>query len=60
MDEFQALAHLRALPLSELAVVARGTKIPRPTLIKIKYRTTEFPRLPTIKKLMAYFEKRAA
>lgn len=59
MDEFQALAQLRSLPLRELEEVARETKIPRPTLIKVKYRTTKFPRLPTVKKLVAYFRKRS-
>ena len=60
MGEFQALERLRQTPLKDLEGVAKVTKIPRPTLIKIKYRTTEFPRLPTIRKLMAYFDKRAA
>ena len=56
MDEFQtALKELRALPLGALTAVSKGTKIPWPTLVKIKYRTTEYPRLPTLKKLVAYF-----
>lgn len=59
MDEVQALKELRALPLRDMEAVAKGTKIPRDTLIKIKYGTTEYPRFPTLKKLLAYFEKRA-
>ena len=59
MDEFQALAHLRRTPLKELEGIAKATKIPRATLIKIKYRTTQYPRFPTLKKLVAWFERAA-
>lgn len=56
VDEYQvALKELRALPLGALTDVSKRTKIPWPTLVKIKYRTTEYPRLPTLKKLAAYF-----
>lgn len=56
MDEFQAaLKELRALPLGGLAEVSKKTKIPWATLVKIKYRTTEYPRLPTLNKLATYF-----
>lgn len=54
MDELQALEHLRQTPLRELDDVSRATKIPRATLIKIKYRTTEYPRLPNLKKIVAW------
>lgn len=57
MDELQALEHLRQTPLRELEDVSKATKIPRPTLIKIKYRTTEYPRLPTLKKIVAWAER---
>lgn len=62
MDESQALEHLRQKPLKELAGIAKVTKIPRPTLIKIKYGTTEYPRVPTMKKIVVWAErdKRAA
>lgn len=65
MDESQALEHLRQTPLRELERVAKVTKIPRPTLIKIKYGTTEYPRWPTLKKIVAWAarangDKRAA
>lgn len=65
MDELQALEHLRQTPLRDLEGVSKATKIPRPTLIKIKYRTTEYPRLPTLKKIVAWAvrangEKKAA
>jgi hypothetical protein len=54
MDEFQALTQLRQTPLCELEEVAKATKIPWATLVKIKYGTTKFPRLPALKKLVAW------
>jgi len=54
MDEFQALEHLRNTPLSEIPDVAKATRISRHTLIKIKYGTTKFPRLPALKRLVAW------
>lgn len=57
MDEHQALEHLRQKPLRALACIAKVTKIPRPTLIKIKYGTTEYPRVPTMKKIVVWAER---
>ena len=57
MDELQALEHLRQTPLKRLVDVSRATKIPWPTLVKIKYGTTEWPRLPTLKKIIAWAER---
>ena len=54
MDELQALAHLRGKPLRDLAGVSKATKISRHTLIKIKYGTTEYPRLPILRKIVAW------
>lgn len=57
MDEIQALEHLRAKPLSELKSVAKATKIPWPTLVKVKYGTTKYPRLPHLKKIVVWAER---
>ena len=57
MDEIQALQRLRALPLKDVELVAKGTRISRHTLIKAKYGTTKFPRLPTLRKLVAWFDR---
>ena len=60
MDELQALDLLRKTPLSEIPGVAKATRISRHTLIKIKYGTTEYPRLPALKRILAWAERKAA
>lgn len=57
MDEIQALEYLRQTPLSELDGAARAMRASRHTLIKVKYGTTKYPRLPLLKKIMAWAER---
>jgi len=53
-------AGMKKLRPRDLPEVERATKIPVPTLTKIYYGTTKYPRLPTIKTLVSYFVERAA
>ena len=47
------------LRLSDMKPLAKQTKIPEPTLIKIYYGITKYPRFPTMKKLAAHFRRAA-
>lgn len=56
MDEIQQVrAELEKRRLCELDEVAKGSKVPLPTVVKIYYGTTKYPSWPTLKKLVAYF-----
>lgn len=52
-------AGMKGLRLRELPAVEKATKIPLPTLTKIYYGTTKYPRHPTIKILVRYFLENA-
>lgn len=53
-------AGMKKLRPRDLPDVEKATKIPVPTLVKIYYGQTKYPRLPTIKTLVNYFVARAA
>jgi hypothetical protein len=58
MDQLQALAHLRNTPLSEIPAAAKAMRTSKHTLIKVKYGTTKYPRLPLLKKIVVWAESR--
>jgi len=60
MDDMDVIKEgMARLRLSDMKTLSKVTRIPEPTLIKIYYGTTKYPRFPTIKRLSAHF-KRAA
>lgn len=59
MDEMRALQHLRDTPLKEIPAAAKAMRTSKHTLIKVKYGTTKYPRLPLMKKIVIWAERSA-
>jgi predicted transcriptional regulator len=60
MDDMEVIrAGMGRLRLADMKPLSKQTKIPEPTLIKIYYGITKYPRFPTLRKLAEHFRKAA-